>query len=65
MLGKEDLKQKSARRDKKGHNVLTKATTKQEKGTVLNIHPPNVSASKCIKKHIEHKGTDRSIYNNG
>jgi hypothetical protein len=46
------VKQKSVRRDKKGHYILIKGTIQQEDKIILNLYSLNIGAPTFIKQTL-------------
>jgi hypothetical protein len=50
ITNKTTFKQKSVRKDKEDHSILTNATIQQVDITILNVYAPNI----CMPKFIKH-----------
>ena len=49
-----NYKTKAIIKDKEGHYIILRGVLQQENITIVNIHTPNIGASKYIKKILEY-----------
>ena len=60
-----DFKSKSVVRDKGGHYMIIKESTRQTDITIINIYAPSIRTSKYIKTDIDRsEGRNRQQYRN-
>ena len=47
-----DFKTKAVKRDKEGHYIMVKGSTKEEEITIINIYAPNIGAPQYVRQML-------------
>ena len=47
-----DFKTKAVKRDKEGHNIMTKGSIQEEDITIINIYAPNIGALQYVRQML-------------
>ena len=52
MSDKRDFKIQTITRDKEGHYIMIKGSTREQDRTIVNIYAPNIGAPQCMRKML-------------